>query len=182
MTTQVLFVQGAGEGAHAEDAELAEGLRVALGAGYAVHYPPMPREGDPDDDAWGDRIAAEMERLGDGVILVGHSAGAVTILLLLARGNLGQGAVAAIFLAGAPFFGRGGWHVEGFDLPEGLGEGLTDLPVFFYHGDADEIVPVAHLDLYAEALPRAAVRRLPGRSHQLDGDMSEVAADIRSIT
>jgi hypothetical protein len=35
--------------------------------------------------------------------------------------------------------------------------------------------------MYAKALPDAVVRRLPGRNHQLDGDMTEVARDIASL-
>jgi pimeloyl-ACP methyl ester carboxylesterase len=56
-----------------------------------------------------------------------------------------------------------------------------DVPLFLYHGDKDEVVPVSHLDIYAKALPDAVVRRLPGRNHQLDGDMTEVARDIASL-
>jgi len=41
--------------------------------------------------------------------------------------------------------------------------------------------PVAHVDLYAKAIPQAVVRRLRGRDHQLNNDMSEVAADIRCL-
>jgi len=181
MARQVLFIQGAGEGAHAADAALAASLATALGPAYAVRYPPMPAEEDPDDAAWGARIAAELEGMGDSVILVGHSAGAVTLLMFLARSGFGMEKVAGIFLAGAPFFGKGGWHVDGFELPADLGPKLPAAPIHFYHGDSDEIVPVGHLDLYARAVPQAAIHPLKGRDHQLGGDMSEVAADISAL-
>lgn len=54
-------------------------------------------------------------------------------------------------------------------------------PVFLYHGRADETVPFAHLALYAAKLPKATVRPLDGRGHQLGNDLSEVAADMRSL-
>lgn len=181
MTRQVLLVQGAGEGAYAEDAKLAESLRDALGASHEVRYPRMPDEADPDDDAWGKRIAAELEIMGDGVILVGHSAGAVVLLSFLSRGALMTGKVAGIFLVGAPFFGAGGWHVDGFALPKDLGGRLPAAPVSLYHGSDDAIAPVAHVDLYAGAVPQASVHRLKGRDHQLNGDMTEVADDIRRL-
>jgi uncharacterized protein len=41
-------------------------------------------------------------------------------------------------------------------------------PVFLYHGRDDEIVPFAHLALYAEKLPQAAVRELDGHGHQIE--------------
>jgi uncharacterized protein len=44
-------------------------------------------------------------------------------------------------------------------------------------------VPFAHLALYAEKLPQAAVRELDGRGRQLNNDLSEVADDIkRAVT
>jgi hypothetical protein len=45
----------------------------------------------------------------------------------------------------------------------------------------DKIVPFSHLDLYATALPQAFTRRLAGRDHQLNNDLSEVARDIRGL-
>ena len=41
---------------------------------------------------------------------------------------------------------------------------------------------LAHLDLYRKAIPQAHLRRLGGRDHQLDNDLSEVAQDIRRVS
>jgi predicted alpha/beta hydrolase family esterase len=49
-----------------------------------------------------------------------------------------------------------------------------------YHSRNDEIVPFAHLALYAEKMPHAQIRSLE-RGHQLNGDLSEVVADIKSL-
>lgn len=179
-TRQVLFVQGAGEGAHREDAKLAQDLREKLGPGYLVRYPQMPGEDDPDDAAWEEVIVAELADMGDKPILIGHSAGAAALCHFLAT-NGHDLRVAGLLLLAAPFFGQGGWEVEGFALPADLGRRLPDGPVFLYHGDADEIAPPAHLDLYARAIPQAVVRRLKGRDHQLNQDMTEVARDILGL-
>jgi hypothetical protein len=56
------------------------------------------------------------------------------------------------------------------------------LRVYLYQGSADETVPPTHVELYAEAIPDAVVRRLRGRDHQLGNDLSEVARDIRALT
>jgi predicted alpha/beta hydrolase family esterase len=180
MAKQVLLIQGAGEGAHNEDAKLAESLRKELGPEYEVRYPAMPDEDNPDDDAWGAVIAAELAAMGEHAIVVGHSAGAATLCMFLAAKDV-ERSVAGIFLVSAPFFGEGGWQVEGFTMPNDLGGRLPDAPVFLYHGSDDETAPIAHLDLYARAIPRAVVRRLEGRDHQLDDDMTEVARDIESL-
>lgn len=42
-------------------------------------------------------------------------------------------------------------------------------------------VPVSHVDMYANIIPQASVRRLAGRDHQLNEDLSEVASDIVGI-
>lgn len=49
-----------------------------------------------------------------------------------------------------------------------------------FHGTADETVPIAHVDLYKRAIPAATVTKLSGRDHQLNDDLSEVAAVIRA--
>jgi uncharacterized protein len=51
MKKQVLFIQGAGEGAYEEDGELVKSLRDALGGEYDVRYPKMPEEEDQGYEA-----------------------------------------------------------------------------------------------------------------------------------
>lgn len=57
---QVVFIQGGGEGAYETDAQLAASLRNVLGAAYAVHYPRMPKESDPDYKRWKEQIRKEL--------------------------------------------------------------------------------------------------------------------------
>jgi pimeloyl-ACP methyl ester carboxylesterase len=54
-------------------------------------------------------------------------------------------------------------------------------PIHLYHGSADDTAPLAHVDLYESAIPGAIVHRLQDRDHQLNNDLSEVAADIRAL-
>ena len=58
----------------------------------------------------------------------------------------------------------------------------ADTPIHLYHGDKDETAPLAHLDLYQRAIPDAIGRRLNGRDHQLNNDLTEVAAGVRALT
>ena len=59
---------------------------------------------------------------------------------------------------------------------------LAGVTVYLYQGDADETTPMTHLALYASAIPHAHVRRLSGRDHQLNDDLSEVAQDISRVS
>ena len=85
-------------------------------------------------------------------------------------------------LLAAPFVGTGGWPGDGFELPSDLGTSMPPgVPVHLFHGLDDNEVPPAHADLYAQAVPRATLHRLPGRDHQLGNDLSDVASVIRDL-
>jgi len=176
---QLLFVQGGGKDTHDEwDSKLVESLRRELGHGYEIHYPRMPDEDTPSYATWGAKLERAFKTLGDDAILVGHSVGG-TILLKVLSEHPPPGKFAAIFLIAAPFVGNGGWRADDLQFPPDLGASLPrGVPIHFYHGLEDEIAPPSHLDLYARAVPRARIHRLPGRDHQLNDDLREVARAI----
>jgi hypothetical protein len=179
MSHQVLLIQGGGEGAYRDDAKLASNLRGRLGPAYEVRYPAMPHEGEPDYKSWKRIILDEAGDMGEGAILVGHSIGASVLIKILTD----QGptlSIAGVFLIAGPFWhDHEFWRWDEVALPMDAAERCPrDVPLFLYHGEADEIVPVLHLDMYVKALPQAFVRRLAGRNHQLNDDMREVARDI----
>lgn len=177
---QILFIQGGGPGAHDDwDDKLVKSLKQKLGEGYEVRYPRMPDEGDPDYARWSTAIRRELAGLGDNAVAVGHSTGA-TILAGTLSSQPPEKRLAAIVLIAAPFVGPGGWPGDGFELTADLGAQLPPgVPVHVFHGLQDETAPPSHADLYAQAIPQAQVHRLPGRNHQLNNDLSEVAEAIR---
>jgi pimeloyl-ACP methyl ester carboxylesterase len=177
---QILFIQGAGEGVHEQwDSKLVESLRRELGAGYEVRYPRMPGEGDPKFATWRIAIEDEMTELESGAIVVGHSMGGTILINALAEHSR-PSKLGAIVLIAAPFIGDGGWESHEIAPRADLGTRLpAGVPVLLYHGDKDETAPVAHLRLYAAAIPQARVCELANRDHQLNNDLSEVASDIR---
>ena len=182
MTRQLLFVQGGGEAAHeAWDRRLVEDLGQALGSGYTIRYPRMPDEGDPRYARWKAALRREIDALDEGALLVGHSIGATVLVHSLAEDPPAR-APAGLFLLSTPFIGEGGWPSDEIRPRPDLGARLpTGTRVYLYQGEADDTVPVCHIDLYAKAIPQAVVRRLSGRDHQLNDDMSEVAADILAL-
>jgi pimeloyl-ACP methyl ester carboxylesterase len=178
-TRQLLFVQGGGAGAHDEwDDKLVDSLRRELGDGYEVRYPRMPEEDDPSYATWSAAIRRELTALDDGAVVAGHSVGATILISALAERPPRRGLTAIVLIA-APFVGAGGWPGDEFELPHDLGARLPHgVPVHVFHGLLDETAPPSHADLYARAIPQAHLHRLPGRDHQLDNDLSEVAKTI----
>ena len=135
----------------------------------------MPAEDDPSLTGWGPAIRRELADLPDGAIVAGHSVGGTILLQTLAE-HPPERELAAIVLIAAPFVGDGGWPGDEFEFTDDLGARLPDgVPVHVFHGLDDETAPPSHADLYARAIPQAQVHRLPGRDHQLNNDLSEVA-------
>lgn len=180
MSNHVLFIQGGGEGTHDEwDNKIVESLERELGHDYAVRYPRMPDEADPKYALWKAALTRQFDRLDEGAIVIGHSIGG-TILIRTLADDPPALIFGGIFLIAAPFVGDGGWNSEDMKPLPDLGASLPERTlIHLYHGSKDHTVPFEHVQLYAKAIPRAVVHRLPGRDHQLNYDMSEVAADIR---
>jgi pimeloyl-ACP methyl ester carboxylesterase len=182
ITRQVLFVQGGGERVHDDwDAKLVASLGDELGPDYEIRYPRVPSEADPSYAAWRAMLDTELARLDDGAILVGHSLGGTFLIHALAE-HPPHRKLGAIILISAPFVGEGGWQTDEWTPQRALGEQLpSGVPIHLYHGLADDSVPPSHAELYARAIPQAQLHRLPGRDHQLDNDLSEIATVIKSL-
>jgi predicted alpha/beta hydrolase family esterase len=178
-TRQILFIQGGGAGAHDEwDDKLVDSLSRELGDAYEVRYPRMPHEDDPRYDTWSAAIRRELTSLDDGAAVVGHSIGGTILIYALAERTPGR-ELSAIVLIGAAFVGAAGWPGDEFELPHDLGARLPEgVSVHVFHGLEDQTAPPSHADLYAGAIPQAQLHRLPGRDHQLDNDLSEVARSL----
>jgi predicted alpha/beta hydrolase family esterase len=173
----VVFLQGAGAGAHAEDALLAASLGSELGDGFRIDFPEMPREDDPDYERFRPVIADAISR-ADAPIVVGHSLGGYFLVKYLAEERPDAG-IRAICLIAAPYpSGDADWTFDGFELPEGFGDLLpAGIPILLFASEDDDVVPFAHRDRYAAAIPRAATRTTTG-GHQLGNDLGVVARDL----
>lgn len=179
MTTRVLFVQGGGEGAHAEDAPLADALRRKLGSGFDVRFPQMPGEADPKVEAWKRKISSELAQIPGRVILVGHSVGGSILLRYLSEENV-EHQIAGLFLLAAPSWDEDQWNFDDLKLPRDIAEKLAAVPrIFFYHCRDDEVVPFAHLALHGARIPQATTREIDTGGHQFGNDLTRVSMDIR---
>lgn len=181
MNKQVLFIQGGGGPEdYAADAKLVASLQESLGRAYAVHYPFLPDESEPD---YGRKkqIEQQVSLIKGDVIVVGHSLGASMLLKYLSESELSNKIVGA-FLIATPFWqGDEAWK-QGLKLQPDFARRLPgNVPLFFYHSQDDEEVAVDHLVLYAQTLPQATIRRITKGGHQLNNDLSAVAQDILSL-
>jgi predicted alpha/beta hydrolase family esterase len=177
--TSVLFIQGGGKGAHAEDAPLADSLKRALGREYAVRFPRMPGEADPSLASWKEKISSELSRLAGEGVLVAHSVGGSILLRYLSEEKV-EKPIAGLFLLAAPSWDDDRWNFDDLKLRRDVAEKLAPIPrLFFYHCRDDEVVPFAHLALHGARIPQAVTRVLDRGGHQFGNDLTGVAADIR---
>jgi predicted alpha/beta hydrolase family esterase len=184
MTSQVLFIQGAGEGAYKEDKFLAQSLQKELGPNFNILCPEMPDEANAPYDVWKQQILDEIAAMHEPVILAGHSMGASYLAKILTEVKIDT-PIAGIFLLAAPLWGGEGWLYEGYEeleLPKDTDAKFPkEAKVFLYQAHDDEIVPFKHLDLYAKLLPQATVREIDRGGHQFNNDLSPVAKDIKNL-
>lgn len=181
MPAQILFIQGAGEDVHdAWDDKLVRSLEIELGEQYAIRYPRMPNEAEPLYPTWKAALFEQFDELEDDAILIGHSIGGTFLIHAVAE-RQPKRRWGAVLLISSPFLGEGGWPGDETDPAANLTDELpADVPVFLYHGTADEEVPLKHMELYARAIPHATPRVLADRDHQLNNDLSSIAQDIRN--
>ena len=175
----VLFIQGGGDGAYAEDKSLANALKRALGPDYHVRYPRMPDESNPTAEAWAQSISSELSRISGKVILVAHSVGGSILLRYLSERKFAN-SIGGLFVLAAPIWDDNQWNFDDLKLPRNIAEKLAAIPrMFFYHCRDDEVVPFAHLALYAAQIPPAITRAFSHGGHQFGNDLACIAMDIR---
>lgn len=183
MKQVVLFIHGAGDEAYVSDTPLADSLRAALGDDYEVRYPRMMTKGSMGYDAWKETILDELASLSPDAaapVLVGHSFGGSVLLKLLSETETIP--VAGLFLVAVPFWGAPDWEVDDYTLADDFASRLPrPLPVFLYHSRDDDEVPFEHVMRYAQRLPDATLRTFDSGGHQLNDDLSAVAADIAAL-
>jgi uncharacterized protein len=179
MARTVLVIHGAGEPRRRHGRVYWEPLLgQALGRGYLVQAPRMPRPTAPDYWTWARRIDELIADIRKPLV-VGHSFGASVLLKYLSE-TIRRPAIAGLFLVATPFWGP---EVPEFALPPDFGVRLRGLsPLYLYHSRDDSEAPFQHLERYHRVLPQAVVRALDGRGHEFDqAQFPELTADIRRV-
>ncbi len=183
MPHPILFVQGAGEGAHAEDQALLDALQTALGPDWRLSYPKFDGLEQLDLAAWRRQMADAMAGLDEDGVIVAHSLGAAATLKFLLEDAPGR-RLRGLFMIAAPYKGTDGeWGGDEFAvaLPP-----TVELPgvgaLHLYHSADDEWVPYGHLDDWLRRLPRAKAHRFADRGHAFAGQpFVELAEHLRAL-
>ncbi|HEY3403157.1 MAG TPA: alpha/beta fold hydrolase [Ohtaekwangia sp.] len=179
---EVLFVHSAGPQGHFEGSDfLLSYLRKTLGNDYAIVSPEMPDPENPHYDLWSDQLEKEFAALNSNAVVVGHSLGASVVLKYLSESPQAK-PVSALFLIATPYWGEKNWEVEEYALVDDFPRKLPSIPhVFLYHSTDDEVVPVNHLERYADDLPEAQVRECYHGGHLFSKGLPELINDIKSL-
>jgi uncharacterized protein len=178
----VLFVQGAGEGAHAEDQALVSCLEKALGPAYTLRYPKFSGLESVAYGTWRSEMAAELAAFGHPDLVVAHSLGGAAVLKFLSEGGTDQ-PLAGLFLIATPYKCKDGeWGSDDFALNLDFASTLPNIgAIFLYHSEDDQWVPFAHLAQWADKLPAATVRPFTDRGHAFSAAaFPELVEDIAS--
>lgn len=180
--TTILFLQGAGAGAYAEDKKLVDYLVRELGQEYQIRYPKTPDEEMAGFAEWKEVFESELDNISGKIILVAHSAGGSNLFKYLVENRVKQDVAGVFFIATPYFWGEDkDWVFEGYSVPSDFASTFPIIPTFFYHCDNDEIIPFSHLGFYQDKIPHATSRKIVGRGHQLNNDLHEVVEDIRPL-
>jgi uncharacterized protein len=131
MRKQVLFIHSGGaQGPHEGSNDLVHYLQSMLGPRYEVLYPQMPNPEAPEYVQWKVLLAKELDKLDDGVILVGHSLGGSVLLKYLSEEPCHKG-IAGLFIVAAPYWGKEDWEVEEYILRKDFGRSFRPFRTSF---------------------------------------------------
>lgn len=183
MKNDVLFIHCAGpQGVQEGSTFLHSYLKEALGSNYSLVVPEMPDPEAPHYKPWKKKLKQSLQRVNDGVIVIGHSLGASVVLKYFAEKNPKK-SVAGLFLVSAVYWGKEDWKVEEYTLDDYLFNALTTIPhIYFYHSKDDEVVPVSHLWYFASAIPEAKIREFDNSGHLFGSGLPQLVDDIKSMT
>ncbi|MBK4215630.1 alpha/beta hydrolase [Paracoccus caeni] len=177
--TTILFIQGAGEGAHDEDAAIAAALQSAL-PGVNVAFPKIEGLEAVDWASTAPALEAALKALPTGGIVVAHSLGGAAVLKLLSESGQDHG-IAALFLLAVPYkLADHEWGGDDFGFATDFATRLPQAgPIRMYHSRDDDFVPFEHLQKWAEKIPAAVTVAVDGCGHQFGPDLPpEVTADL----
>lgn len=183
MHRHILFVQGAGEGAHTEDQVLATYVERAVAPTHAVKYPKFCGLEEVAYGTWEKEMQAELAASGSPEIIVAHSLGGAAVLKYLSERRTDL-PLAGLFLVATPYKCKDGeWGSDDFALPIDFASSLPKIgAIFTYHSDDDEWVPFAHLAQWSQKLPEATVRTFTDRGHSFSKvAFTELVDDIHSL-
>lgn len=156
-------------------------LQQKLGEEFDVFVPKMPNVLNAQYDEWKIWFERILQKMNDGVIVVGHSLGGIFLAKYFSA-NLSPRAVKAAVLVAAPATGVEAESMASFSLPESLSKFEAQVPrIHLLYSDDDAVVPATHADMYMELLPQATKHMLHGYGHVNIESFPEIVQLIKSF-
>ncbi len=156
-------------------------LREKLGEDYDVYRLSMPNSKNAKYLEWAIWFEKYIPFMQDGVILVGHSLGAVFLAKYFSE-NMFPKKVKATFLVAAPYNQDEGRELPEFAITHPL-KGLEDQGgvMSLYHSTDDPVVVFSEMEQYQKELKNATFRVFEDRMHFNMEEFPEIVEDIRKV-
>ena len=181
MSYEILLIQGAGNVTTEEEKVIVDALRIQLGDGFTIIYPPMPDADHPSYLAWEAVLTTNLKSLSGKVILLGHSLGASIILKHFSMEPVPDKVIGMI-LFGVPYWKNQNWDVSEYVIEDDFVANLSTLDnIYFYHSMDDEVIPNHHFEAYRKLIPKGHWRVLSGMDHSYHGAIPNMIKDIREL-
>jgi predicted alpha/beta hydrolase family esterase len=157
-------------------------LQDTLGEEYEVYLPKMPNSQNAVYTEWVIWFEKFLPLLDNGVILIGHSLGAVFLAKYLSEHEVNK-KISATLLVAPPYDTDIGQKLPQFAVTSSL-EGLEKQSrrVIIYHSKDDPVVDFSELSQYQKQLPSLETRVFEDRGHFNIEEFPEIVEDIRVIS
>jgi predicted alpha/beta hydrolase family esterase len=153
-----------------------------LGDDFVVYNPQMPNKQTAKYSEWKVVFEKLLSAINDGVILVGHSLGALFLVKYLSEEVVSK-RIKKTILLGTPFDEAG---MDNEPLLSFAREGALEQfskqsgEIYFYHSEDDFVVPFGHLAKYQSELPGATFRSFKDLNHFIVGSVTGLIEDVKS--
>jgi len=156
-------------------------LADSLGSDYEVFAPTMPNGQNARYAEWKIWFDKILPLMNYGVILVGHSLGAIFLVKYLSESGVDK-RIAATFLVAAPYNTENQHPLVDFVINQDFLLFMRQAgAVYFYQSRDDKVVPFDNMTSYQVSLPQATFRVFDDRGHFNQVEFPELVADIRAI-
>ena len=157
-------------------------LGEKLGKDFEVIIPAMPNYSNAKYMEWKIWFEKLFPYLKDGVVLVGHSLGAIFLTRYLSENKFPKKILATILVAAPYDDKRSAARLAGFVLKENLSLLQNQSgELIFYHSRDDKSVPFECFEKYKEFLPKANFKEFKSRGHFQQNSFPEIILEIRKL-